>query len=125
MCERFWTLPRPVLDLLWQSQRPHEVGEIVGQSVKLQPDGVAGLAMAGCADLSETEQLALTGTAIGTAGGAAVGAIADDTATGAAISAGVQLEYTVVGGPVNMAARLQSGTEADTISGCSLEPDVP
>ena len=31
---------RPVLDLLWQSQRPHEVGEIVGQGVKLQPDGV-------------------------------------------------------------------------------------
>ena len=31
---------RPVLDLLWQSQRPHEVGQIVGQGVKLQPDGV-------------------------------------------------------------------------------------
>ena len=31
---------RPVLDLLRQSQRPHEVGEIVGQGVKLQPDGV-------------------------------------------------------------------------------------
>ncbi len=29
-----------MLDLLWQSQRPHEVGEIVGQGVKLQPDGV-------------------------------------------------------------------------------------
>ena len=31
---------RPVLNLLRQSQRPHEVGEIVGQGVKLQPDGV-------------------------------------------------------------------------------------
>ena len=31
---------RPVLDLLRQSQRPHEVGEIVGQRVKLKPDGV-------------------------------------------------------------------------------------
>ena len=31
---------RPVLDLLRQSQRPHEVGEIAGQGVKLQPDGV-------------------------------------------------------------------------------------
>ncbi len=30
----------PVLDLLWQSQRPHEVAEIVGQGVKLEPDGV-------------------------------------------------------------------------------------
>ena len=31
---------RPMLDLLWQSQRRHEVGKIVGQGVKLQPDGV-------------------------------------------------------------------------------------
>jgi len=31
---------RPVLDLLWQSKRPHEVGEIVGQGMKLEPDGV-------------------------------------------------------------------------------------
>ena len=29
---------RPVLDLLWQSKRPHEVGEIVGQGVKLEPN---------------------------------------------------------------------------------------
>ena len=38
---------RPVLDLLWQSQRPHEVGEIVGQGVKLQAAGLAGLAAGG------------------------------------------------------------------------------
>jgi hypothetical protein len=31
---------RPVLHLLRQGQRPHEVGEIAGQGVKLQPDGV-------------------------------------------------------------------------------------
>ncbi len=36
---------RPVLDLLRQSQRPHEVGEIVGQGVKLQPDGVTCYAL--------------------------------------------------------------------------------
>src|SRR6266568_3870976 len=33
---------RPLLDRLRQSQRPHEVGEIVGQRMKLKPDGVAG-----------------------------------------------------------------------------------
>ena len=33
---------RPLLDHLWQSQRPHEVGEIVGQRMKLKPDGVGG-----------------------------------------------------------------------------------
>ncbi len=31
---------RPVLYLLWQGQCPHEVGKIVGQAVKLEPDGV-------------------------------------------------------------------------------------
>ncbi len=31
---------RSVLHLLRQGQRPHEVGEIVGQGVKLEPDGV-------------------------------------------------------------------------------------
>ncbi len=29
-----------MLDLIWQSQRAHEVGEIVGQGVTLQPEGV-------------------------------------------------------------------------------------
>ena len=33
---------RPMLDLLRQCQRPHEVGEIVGQGMKLKPDGVGG-----------------------------------------------------------------------------------
>jgi len=31
---------RPLLDRLGQSQRPHEVGEIVGQRMKLKPDGM-------------------------------------------------------------------------------------
>ena len=31
---------RPVLDLLRQSQRPHEVGEIVSQGVKLEANGI-------------------------------------------------------------------------------------
>ncbi len=29
-----------MLNLLRQGQRPHEIGEIVGQSMKLKPDGV-------------------------------------------------------------------------------------
>ena len=33
---------RPLLDRLRQSQRPHKVGEIVGQRMKLKPDGVGG-----------------------------------------------------------------------------------
>ena len=31
---------RPVFHLLRQGQRPHEVAQIVGQGVKLEPDGV-------------------------------------------------------------------------------------
>ena len=31
---------RPVRDSLGQCERPHEVGEIVGQRMKLKPDGV-------------------------------------------------------------------------------------
>ncbi len=31
---------RPVFHFHWQRQRPHEVGEIIGQGVKLEPDGV-------------------------------------------------------------------------------------
>ncbi len=38
---------RPVLDFLWQSMRPHEVGEIVGQGVKLEPNLVVAELAAG------------------------------------------------------------------------------
>ncbi len=31
---------RPMLHLFRQSQRPHEVGKIVGQGMELKPDGV-------------------------------------------------------------------------------------
>ena len=36
-----------MVDLLRQGQRPHEVGEIVGQDVKLEPDGVVAELAAG------------------------------------------------------------------------------
>ncbi len=34
------SVQRPMLCLLRQSQRPHEVGQIVGQGVKLEPNGI-------------------------------------------------------------------------------------
>jgi hypothetical protein len=33
---------RPVRDSLRQCQRPHEVGEIVGECMTLKPDGIGG-----------------------------------------------------------------------------------
>ena len=52
---------------------------------------VSMLLLAGCADLSPTQQRALTGTAAGAAGGAAIGAIAGNAGLGAAIGAGAGL----------------------------------
>jgi hypothetical protein len=49
------------------------------------------LALAGCADLSDTQQRAMTGTAAGAAGGALIGAIAGNAGMGAAIGAGAGL----------------------------------
>ncbi len=46
---------------------------------------------AGCADLTPTQQRALTGTGMGAAGGAVIGAIAGNAGMGAAIGAGVGL----------------------------------
>ena len=43
-----------MLDLLRQRRRSHEVGEIVGQGVKLQPDGVVA-ELGGTASLSYRE----------------------------------------------------------------------
>lgn len=50
-----------------------------------------GLALAGCADMSPTQQRALTGTGIGAAGGAIIGAMAGNAGLGAAIGAGAGL----------------------------------
>jgi hypothetical protein len=52
---------------------------------------IAGLLLAGCANMSDTEQRTLSGGAIGAAGGAAVGAIAGNAGMGAAIGAGAGL----------------------------------
>lgn len=47
--------------------------------------------VAGCTDLNDTQQRALTGTAIGAAGGAVVGGIAGNAGMGMAIGAGAGL----------------------------------
>ncbi len=53
----------------------------------IAPVFIAGLLLASCADMSDTEQRTLSGGAIGTAGGAVVGAIAGHTLLGAAVGA--------------------------------------
>ena len=45
--------------------------------------------LAGCADMSQTQQRALTGAAIGAGAGGIIGAIAGNAGMGAAIGAGV------------------------------------
>jgi hypothetical protein len=49
------------------------------------------LPVAACADMTPTQQRALTGTAIGAGGGAAIGAIAGNAGLGAGIGAGAGL----------------------------------
>ncbi|MDZ7698962.1 MAG: glycine zipper domain-containing protein [Deltaproteobacteria bacterium] len=50
---------------------------------------VSCLAIGGCAGMSETEQRALSGGALGAAGGAIIGAIAGDAGLGVAIGGAV------------------------------------
>ncbi len=52
---------------------------------------VFGLAVFGCAGMSDTQQRTLSGGAIGAAGGAVIGAMAGNAGLGAAIGAGVGL----------------------------------
>ncbi len=52
---------------------------------------VVALPLAACADMSPTQQRALTGTTGGAAGGALIGAIAGNAGMGAAIGAGAGL----------------------------------
>ena len=51
----------------------------------------ATVLIAGCAGMSDTEQRALTGTGIGAAGGAVIGAMAGNAGMGAIIGAGAGL----------------------------------
>ena len=52
---------------------------------------VGAIALTGCSNMSPTEQRALSGTAIGAAGGAVIGAIAGNAGLGAIVGAGAGL----------------------------------
>jgi Glycine-zipper domain len=67
--------------------------------------------LTGCADLTPTQQRALTGTGIGAAGGAVIGAIAGNAGLGAVIGAGAGLAGGLVVDQVkkNEAAAYQRG----------------
>jgi hypothetical protein len=52
---------------------------------------VAAVPLAGCADMTPTQQRALSGTAIGAGGGAVIGAIAGNAGLGAGIGAAAGL----------------------------------
>jgi Glycine-zipper domain len=52
---------------------------------------VAAVPLAGCSDMTPTQQRALTGTAIGAGGGAIIGAIAGNAGLGAGIGAAAGL----------------------------------
>ena len=69
------------------------------------------LSMAACADLTPTQQRALTGTAIGAGGGAKLGAIGGNAALGAVAGAGAGLATGLVVDRVrqNEAAAYQRG----------------
>ena len=70
--------------------------------------------LAGCAGMSDTEQRALTGTGIGAAGGAVIGAIAGNAGLGAVIGAGAGLAggLLVDKSKKNQQAAYQSGYAA-------------
>jgi uncharacterized protein YcfJ len=52
---------------------------------------IGAIALTGCSNMSPTEQRAVSGTAIGAAGGAVIGAIAGNAGLGAVIGAGAGL----------------------------------
>jgi len=52
---------------------------------------VLALSLASCAEMTDTQRRAGTGTVVGAAGGAAIGAMAGNAGMGAAIGAGVGL----------------------------------
>ena len=66
---------------------------------------IGAIALTGCSNMSPTEQRAVSGTAIGAAGGAVIGAIAGNAGLGAVIGAGsvvtrdVGKDRTVAGNP--------------------------
>jgi len=70
--------------------------------------------LAGCAGMSDTQQRAVTGTGIGAAGGAVIGAMAGNAGLGAVIGAGAGLAggLLVDKSKKNQEAAYQSGYTA-------------
>lgn len=74
---------------------------------------LASVLLAGCAGMSDTQQRALTGTAIGAGSGAAIGAIAGNAGLGAVIGAGAGLAGGLIVDQVkrNEQAAFQAGVQ--------------
>ena len=72
---------------------------------------VCGLALAGCSGMNDTQQRALTGTAIGAGGGAILGAIGGNAALGAVAGAAAGLAGGLIVelGEKERAVRLSAG----------------
>ena len=75
--------------------------------------------VSGCADLSPTQQRAMTGAGMGAAGGAVIGAIAGNAGLGAAIGAGAGLAGGLAVDQIrrNEAAAYQRGVQSGRQSG--------
>ena len=58
---------------------------------KIWMTAAVAVVLAGCADMTDRQERALTGSAAGAAGGAVIGAIAGSAGLGAAIGAGAGL----------------------------------
>jgi Glycine-zipper domain len=75
---------------------------------------VAAVPLAGCADMTPTQQRALSGTAIGAGGGAIIGAIAGNAGLGAGIGAAAGLAGGLIYDQVKrgQASSYQAGYQA-------------
>ena len=75
---------------------------------------VAAVPVAGCADMTTTQQRALSGTAIGAGGGAIIGAIAGNAGLGAGIGAAAGLAGGLIFNKVkqDQAASYNAGYQA-------------
>ena len=82
--------PLPVRPVPMPRRRSRE-GEPPMKRLGMALVAAGGLALSGCADLTNTQQRAVTGTGIGAAGGAVLGAIGGNAGLGALAGAGAGL----------------------------------
>jgi hypothetical protein len=84
---------------------------------------VAALPLAGCSDMTQTQQRALSGTAMGAGGGAIIGAIAGNAALGAGIGAAAGLAGGLIFDKVKKDQA--SSYSADYQAGATRQPPNP